>query len=104
MATSRPPTSDPEHRTPEAASSNGTLDSAIRQTAMRLVVVAYISAVAMPPIGLILGIVVATRPLNKVSRHGKWIILLSIVAGVIWFLIFNSGSLTSDNSDLSGFN
>jgi hypothetical protein len=102
MATSRPPASDREHRTPEAAASNGTLDSALRQTAMRLVVVAYISAVAMPPIGLILGIFVVTRPVKKVSRHGVWIIVLSIIALGVWFLLFNSGALTSDNNDLTG--
>jgi hypothetical protein len=102
MTTGRPPTSEHEHWTPDPGSSNGTLDSAIRQKAMRLVVVAYISAVAMPPIGLILGVMVATRPLKKVSRHAVWIILLSLVALGIWWLLFNSGSLTSDNSDLTG--
>jgi hypothetical protein len=102
MATSGPPTSDRGRWTSGAPSTNGTLDSAVRQTAMRLVVVAYISAIAIPPAGLILGIVVATRPLNKVSRHGKWIIALSIIAAAIWFLVFKTGSLTSDNSDMSG--
>jgi hypothetical protein len=103
MATSTPPTPEGPRWTSEPKSSNGTLNSALRQTTMRLVVVAYISAVAMPPIGLILGIVVRTRPLKKVSRHGLWIILLSILAAGIWFLVFKTKSLTSDNSDLSGY-
>jgi hypothetical protein len=103
MATREPPTSEREHWTSEPGSSNGTLDSALRRTAMRLVVVAYISAVAMPPIGLVLGIVVARRPLKKISRHGLWIILLSLIAAGVWFLVFKTKSLTSDNSDLSGY-
>jgi hypothetical protein len=103
MPASRPPTSEPERWTSEPKSSNGTLNSALRQTTMRLVVVAYISAVAMPPIGLILGIAVTRRPLKKISRHGLWIILLSLAAAGVWFLVFKTKSLTSDNSDLSGY-
>ncbi len=103
MTTGGPPTSEHSGWTSEPPSSNGTLSSAIRQTTMRLVVLSYISAIAIPPLGLILGVVVVTRPLKQVSRHGKWIIGLSIVAGIIWFLIFNSGTLlSSGNDDLTG--
>jgi hypothetical protein len=103
VTTGGPPTSEHNGWTSEPPSSNGTLESALRQSASRLVVLSYISAVAIPPLGLFLGIIVATRPVKKVSRHAKWIILISIVAGVIWFLIFNSGTLlTSGNDDLTG--
>ncbi len=103
MTTGGPPTSERNGWASEPPSSNGTLHSAIRQTTMRLVVLSYISAVAIPPLGLILGVVVATRPLKQVSRHGKWIVLISIVAGIIWFLLFSSGTLlTSGNDDLTG--
>jgi hypothetical protein len=64
----------------------------------RLVVLGYITAIAMPPIGLILGIVVATRPRIN-SKHGASIIVLSIIAGVLWFLFLASGVLTTPSND-----
>jgi hypothetical protein len=64
----------------------------------RLVVLGYITAVATPPIGLILGIVVAARPRIS-SKHGASIIVLSIVACVLWFLLLASGVLTTPSSD-----
>jgi hypothetical protein len=64
----------------------------------RLVVLAYITAIAMPPIGLILGIVVATRPTIS-SKHGASIIVLSIIACALWFLVLASGVLTTPSND-----
>ena len=52
-----------------------------------IVVVGYITAVLMPLIGFILGIVVATRPAKATSKHGAWIIVISIVAFFIWLAI-----------------
>lgn len=45
-----------------------------------LVAGGYILAIFLPFIGFIIGIVVATRPGRATSKHGIWIILLSILA------------------------
>jgi hypothetical protein len=62
------------------------------ETAGGLVVVAYITAVLMPLIGFILGIVVATRPSKVTSKHGAWIIVISIVAFIVWLAIALNGA------------
>ena len=51
----------------------------------------------MPPIGFALGVFVALRYPRGTSKHGAWIVLLSLVAAVIWILIISSGALTATN-------
>jgi hypothetical protein len=63
---------------------------------LRLVVVAYILAIAMPPLGFVLGLVL-TLSRSARSKHGPWIVLLSIVGGVIWALLISGGALTATN-------
>lgn len=64
----------------------------------RLVVLAYITSVAMPPVGLVLGMVLVIRFTAAESKHGLWIIAISIVALVVWYLLLTSGvvNTTSD--------
>jgi uncharacterized membrane protein YhaH (DUF805 family) len=57
-----------------------------------LVVVGYILAAVMPIVGFVLGIVVFTRPAKAVSKHGIWIIVVSVVAFILWIAILSSGS------------
>lgn len=52
----------------------------------------YILAVAIPPIGFGVGLVLAL-PRGLRSRHGIWIVLASIVAAAIWVLLISSGAL-----------
>ncbi len=104
MSATTPPTPDGEHWTADYVSSNGAgagSRAGVRNdSALRLVVLAYITAVALPLIGLILGIVVATRPSKAYSKHGTWIIVLSILALIAWIAVFASGILTTPNNDL----
>jgi hypothetical protein len=86
--------------TSDYASSNGASSRAPSDGPSRLVVLGYITAFALPLLGLVLGIVVATRPARATSRHGRWIIGLSILASVIWVLVFTSGVLTSTSNDM----
>lgn len=65
---------------------------------VRLVVLAYITACAMPPVGFVLGIVVWLRLTRPISKHGPWIIVLSIVAAGIWWLIISGGALNTTNT------
>jgi hypothetical protein len=51
--------------------------------------------VSVPPIGFGLGIVIAVRFRNVRSKHGAWIIAISILASIIWILVLTSGALNS---------
>jgi general stress protein CsbA len=68
------------------------------ESLQRLVVLAYITSVAMPPVGFVLGIVLVIRFTATESKHGVWIIAISIVALVVWYLLLTSGvvNTTSD--------
>jgi hypothetical protein len=90
-----PLTPDDERWTAADASSNGTASNAGGISASRLLAVAYILAVSMPPIGFCLGIVIAVRVSDVRSRHGLWIIVISILAATVWVLIIISGALSS---------
>jgi uncharacterized membrane protein YjfL (UPF0719 family) len=81
-------------------SSNGATASGWSDSARRLVVLRYITAVAMPLIGFILGIVVAIRLTRPHAKHGAWIIVVSVIASVVWILVFTSGALTATGTDL----
>ncbi|HYB26121.1 MAG TPA: hypothetical protein VEF89_05870, partial [Solirubrobacteraceae bacterium] len=59
----------------DTASRNGS-DPRSARTIERLVVLAYILAVAMPPLGFALGIGLGARARSK---HWLWIVLISIV-------------------------
>lgn len=78
------------------ASRNGSTPRSTNVTIQRVVVVGYITAVAMPPIGLVLGIVL-TLGARLRSRHGPWIVLASLVGALIWALLISAGALTATN-------
>lgn len=65
-------------------------------TTQRLVVVGYITAIAMPPIGFIIGVVLMLSSRVK-SRHGLGIVLASVIGVLIWIVVVNSGTLSSTN-------
>jgi hypothetical protein len=56
-------------------------------------------AVSMPPLGFILAIVVAIRSTEMNSKHGAWIIVVSIIASLVWILIIISGALSTPSTD-----
>jgi hypothetical protein len=94
------PASNGKPWTSDHSSSNGASARAPAAGPGRLVVLGYITAFALPLLGLVLGFVIATRPARETSRHGRWIIGLSILASVIWVLVFTSGVLTSTSDDM----
>jgi hypothetical protein len=105
MSASTPPTPDGERMIAEYVSSNGASGgaraNAWSDSARRLVVLGYITAVAMPLIGFILGIVIIARLNKPISKHGAWIIVVSIVASIVWVLVFTSGALNPTSSELN---
>lgn len=67
-----------------------------RESAGAIVGVGYVLAVLIPVIGFIIGIVVATRPAKVTSKHGAWIIVLSVVVFFVYLaLIVNAASTTT---------
>jgi hypothetical protein len=61
----------------------------------RLVVLAYILAISIPPAGLILGIALSLRFRSYYSKHGVGVIVLSIIASIVWIVVITSGALTT---------
>ena len=61
----------------------------------RVVVLGYVCALGMPPFGLILAVISARRPANR--WHAVAIILVSLIASIVWFLIIRGGGLTATN-------
>ena len=53
-----------------------------------LIAWSYLLALFLPPIGLILGITVITRPERTVQDHGIWIVVFScVLAPIIWGVV-----------------
>jgi hypothetical protein len=52
--------------------------------------------VAVPPLGFAVGLVLMLSPRLR-SRHGAWIVLLSILAAGIWALLIGAGALKDTN-------
>jgi ABC-type Fe3+ transport system permease subunit len=99
ISTPLPPAPDDKHWVAAYASRNGAASNAHRESARRLITLAYILAVSMPPLGFGLGVVIALRFGAPRSKHGAWIILISILASVIWILIIAGGALNTPTND-----
>ena len=93
MSSPSPPPPDGERWTADYVSSNGATANIHAESIDRLVALGYITAIAIPPIGLILGLVLVSGHRKPGSRHGPWIIGLTIVASVVWVLVLTSGAL-----------
>jgi hypothetical protein len=99
MSPPSPPSRHDEPWTADYASSNGASAPVRNDSTFRIIVVGYIAAIGMPPIGLIVGIVLVARRTPGTGRHGWWIIALSIVAAVVWVLLLSSGVVTTASND-----
>jgi hypothetical protein len=80
-------------------SQNGRAPKGQSANAYRLVVLAYIIAVSMPPIGVILGLILAIHFDKPASKHGAWVIAVSIVAAVVWAAIVAGGALNTPSTN-----
>jgi preprotein translocase subunit SecG len=66
---------------------------------MGLIIAGYVLAVIFPIAGFILGIVAATRPQKDVSKHGVWIVVVSVlVIALDLVVILHSGRSTGSMS------
>jgi hypothetical protein len=84
----------------DSAESNGGPATVSRESIQRLVVLGYITAVVMPPVGLGLGLLLALRLAKPTSKQGMLIIAVSVVAAIAWVLALVVGVL-NPNSETS---
>ena len=98
MSATSPPAPDDERR-PDHASRNGAAANVRADSVHRFVVLGYIMAASMPPVGLVLGIVLAIRSAKPNSRHGVGIIVVSVIAALVWIPIIVSGALSTPSTD-----
>jgi len=94
--TERPLSDQPSSPSPDRSDSRPRVSPAGVQ---RTIVLAYIVAIAMPPAGLLLAIVVARLTAGTGSRHALWIVAVSLVASLAWILIISGGALNTTNTD-----
>jgi ABC-type sugar transport system permease subunit len=78
----------------------GNLRRLSRETIQRIVVLGFITAVAMPPVGLVLGLLLALRLDRPHSKRGLWVIAVSIIAAILWFVTLATG-IVNPNSNTS---
>jgi hypothetical protein len=99
MRASSTPPSDDARGASHVGSQNGRVPDGQSASAYRLVVLAYILAISMPPIGFILGLILAIRFHKPASKQGVWVIAVSVVAAVVWTLIVAGGALNTPTTD-----
>jgi hypothetical protein len=93
-----PPIRDDSRWAADYAKDNDASANVSSDTIQRLVVLGYITAVAMPPVGFILGLVLAVRLTKPSSRRGIWIIALSVIAAIAWILALSTGLLNPNSN------
>lgn len=102
MSAASRPTPDDERLTAGYVSSNGATAHARAGSIPRVVVLGYITAVALPLIGLTIGIAIVARPRMVNRKHGAAMIVIALIASVVWVLVLTSGVLNnSTSSDLN---
>jgi hypothetical protein len=94
----QPPDDDAARWAARYSGANGASANLARETLNRVVVLGYITAVAMPPVGLIIGVVVAVRLSRPDSRRGLWIIALSIIAAIGWAVTLATGVVNPNSN------
>jgi hypothetical protein len=69
-----------------------------------LVPLGYILSIIIPIVGFVLGIVAVTRPNKAASKHGPWIIVVSVLAFIAWLAILVSAAhSTATTSTYTGY-
>jgi uncharacterized protein YacL len=67
----------------------------------RIVALGYITAIAIPPIGLIIGIMIARRRQQPLARHAISIIVISVISAAVWMAVFASGAINATDNTIS---
>jgi hypothetical protein len=94
-----PPTPEDDRWDAEHPSANGASARVAGEGVHRVVVLGYITAFSMPPIGFVIGLILAIRSDRPNSRHGLWIIIVSVIASIVWIAVLSSGALNTTTGD-----
>lgn len=101
ISATSPPTPDGEPWVADSATRrNGSHAAPRRQTIDRLVVLGYIAAISMPPIGFVLAVVIGFRDTQANLKHALLIFTLGLIACALWALAISSGALTATDSSV----
>jgi hypothetical protein len=98
MSSPTPPTYNGSR--PAAEYGQGRLARLSSESIQRVVVLGFITAVAMPPIGFVLGLLLAVRLEGSDSKRGRWIIAVSVIAAILWVVTLATG-VVNPNSNTS---
>ncbi|HTU96952.1 MAG TPA: hypothetical protein VMF14_13995 [Solirubrobacteraceae bacterium] len=98
MSSPTPPTYNGSR--PAAEYGSGRLARLSSESIQRVVVLGFITAVAMPPVGFVLGLLLALRLEKPYSRRGWWVIAVSIIAAILWVVTLATG-IVNPNSNTS---
>jgi hypothetical protein len=93
-----PPIQDGGRWDADYAKTNGASANVPSDSIQRLIVLGYICAVAMPPVGFILGILLYVRLTKPNSKRGVWIIVVSVIAAIVWVLALATGLLNPNTN------
>jgi len=67
----------------------------------RTIALGYVTAIAIPPVGLIIGVVLLRRREQPLVRHALWIIVISLIAAAVWVAVFASGAISATDNTIS---
>ncbi len=67
----------------------------------RTVALGYITAIAIPPVGLLIGLILVRHREPPVVRHAMWIIVISVIATAVWVAVFASGAISATDNTIS---
>jgi ABC-type sugar transport system permease subunit len=100
MSSPTPPTHNGRGPAADYRGAGGNLARLPSETIQRVVVLGFITAVAMPPVGFVLGLLLALRLDKPHSRRGLWVVAVSIIAAILWVLTLATG-IVNPNSNTS---
>jgi hypothetical protein len=98
MSAPLPPSRDGNRWAADYSNDNGASANVPSDSIQRLVVLGYITAIAMPPVGFILGLLLALRLTKPNSTRGIWIIAVSVIATIAWVLALAIGLLNPNSN------
>jgi hypothetical protein len=93
-----PPIRDGSRPGADYAGDNGAPANVRSDSIQRIVVLGYITGIAMPPVGLIVGLVLAVRLSKPNSKRGIWVIAVSVVGAIVWVVALATGLLSPNTT------
>jgi hypothetical protein len=93
-----PPIRDGSRWAADSAKDDGASAGVPSDSVQRLVVLGYITAIAMPPVGFIVGLLLTIRLTKPDSKRGIWVIAVSVIGAIAWVLALATGLLSPNTT------